>query len=991
MTSETSEHSCPAGSDCVSTSVSEHSMSGHRTRFQKIKDFLWGYDFFISYHWASGGIYAVKLAERLRAKNYDVFLDRSDYATGDDWKAIGETALRNTQRLVLVATPEALAISRPVEREVTIFTERGRHVIPIVFGSIRQLTVEPQTLTLTLLPDSTLHVEDTEESHHSGPSEETIDRLILTHGVLRRRNLRALLTLMPAVAVLLFSFVAFISWVNALESAKAAQESAKTASQERDKARVEEVKAKKAENRAQQLTSVSSMEAGQLFNEKGNLGAAAVQYWRSMQASGSNDPRRTAAAQLCNAAIESMGEGFVHDDPVIAVAVSKNEKMLATGCNNGQIHLWSIREKRLLFPAWSVEAFASRVAFIDNDRFLVCQGMNIVRVFDTRTGVSIPSLQMERARGRLVGIGSKALVWQRQSKLVVQDVSENRPCLEIPIQPGYRWIGDEHSRVLIRDEKEMVHICDMSKWVVTGPHDWQLKRDDQIFAPSSEEEFVYLVIAEKKTLQKRRISDGSVVRQWQMGDQYSGIHSILGQGALAILLGPSDPGDTRLIHVLLGESAFERPIALRHSSSSVRGFWECDSQGLMLSLSLNDKNRLNLWSRSTGESLGLLYQHPDEITSFAKGNKWFVTGCADGLARLWYLPGREWPEVPVGWVLDSRVRSTAVFRQPSLGFPEVVRLVEINKGMQSESAFDVHGLKGLTMACSREAVVCLESPSEDKNVVHVVTENGKRVEWGYTGRSLHPCQIVQAGAADLLVTGDFDGYLRVWKDWKTEKACQTCKPLSLTKGHITSISFNRESRKLFVGTSSGVFVHDGLDISSANEFRRYDVVGWCYSGFITDDGTRVVCQSVESRPSFGVSRPISHLTMIDIASGKQIAKAFPAETVELIGGFSDGRSFVLYRDSGFEERDSETLDLMSKFPCRRALNTALVVDDKAVYEVAPGIEPHCVFRQKRPIEMKSEQFYEVLRTRAGVAVAEDGAMRRLAQSEWLKGVKVEAN
>ena len=55
-----------------------------RNFFQRIKDRLWGYDFFISYQWSSGGQYAVNLAQRLRDKDYDVFRDRSDYATGDE-------------------------------------------------------------------------------------------------------------------------------------------------------------------------------------------------------------------------------------------------------------------------------------------------------------------------------------------------------------------------------------------------------------------------------------------------------------------------------------------------------------------------------------------------------------------------------------------------------------------------------------------------------------------------------------------------------------------------------------------------------------------------------------------------------------------------------------------------------------------------------------------------------------------------------------------
>lgn len=48
--------------------------------YQRLKDWLFGYDFFISYHWNSGGAYAVNLAQALRDRGFDVFLDRADYA-----------------------------------------------------------------------------------------------------------------------------------------------------------------------------------------------------------------------------------------------------------------------------------------------------------------------------------------------------------------------------------------------------------------------------------------------------------------------------------------------------------------------------------------------------------------------------------------------------------------------------------------------------------------------------------------------------------------------------------------------------------------------------------------------------------------------------------------------------------------------------------------------------------------------------------------------
>jgi hypothetical protein len=195
-----------------------------RNFFQPIKDRLWGYDFFISYHWESGGTYAVQLAQRLRDEGYEVFLDRADYASGDDWKAVGEIALHNTKRLILIATREAVTESKPVQREIELFTARNRQVILIIFGDKFEDLDPVKYPTLDRIKESRLHIPDERGTLASGPSEKTIKELIRTHRVMRRRDLRALLTLIPAVAVALFAAFATVSWIRALASAQVARD-----------------------------------------------------------------------------------------------------------------------------------------------------------------------------------------------------------------------------------------------------------------------------------------------------------------------------------------------------------------------------------------------------------------------------------------------------------------------------------------------------------------------------------------------------------------------------------------------------------------------------------------------------------------------------------------------------------------------------------------------------------------------------------------------
>lgn len=175
--------------------------------YQRLKDRLWGYDFFISYHWASGGTYAVSLAARLREKGYDVFLDRAEYAMGDDWQRIGQAALHNTQRLVLIATREAVFESKPVQREVEIFTGRSEHVIPIVFGARFTEADRDQSPTLSQIPDSQLFIDEAPESLRMGPSAGVVEQLTRTDRVLRRRTLRTRIVTI-AIAILSAALIA---------------------------------------------------------------------------------------------------------------------------------------------------------------------------------------------------------------------------------------------------------------------------------------------------------------------------------------------------------------------------------------------------------------------------------------------------------------------------------------------------------------------------------------------------------------------------------------------------------------------------------------------------------------------------------------------------------------------------------------------------------------------------------------------------------------
>ncbi len=161
-------------------------------KFQRAADWLWGYDYFISYHWHSGGKYAVGLFNSLHERGFDCFLDRSEFAAGDDWKQQAARALQNTQRLVVIATREAISGSDAVAHEIEVFSQRSRHIVPIFFEYPSHEGGASASTAMNGISNSVLRLSDSSNTLDTGiPNRETVvQRLIAADRILRRRKLR---------------------------------------------------------------------------------------------------------------------------------------------------------------------------------------------------------------------------------------------------------------------------------------------------------------------------------------------------------------------------------------------------------------------------------------------------------------------------------------------------------------------------------------------------------------------------------------------------------------------------------------------------------------------------------------------------------------------------------------------------------------------------------------------------------------------------------
>ena len=182
-----------------------------RSILRRAIDFLFGYDYFISYAWVDGRDYAVALARELAAMGFECFLDSKDYAKGDNWRLAGRRAIRKTARLILVGSPGAL-VSEPVLRELDAFERTGRRVVPISFDGSLFPAERTAPIFQHLLPE-TLAIREALHQLAGGPSLEALQELRAGFELQRqdRKRIRWLVSAAVVLAVLLAASVV-ASW-----------------------------------------------------------------------------------------------------------------------------------------------------------------------------------------------------------------------------------------------------------------------------------------------------------------------------------------------------------------------------------------------------------------------------------------------------------------------------------------------------------------------------------------------------------------------------------------------------------------------------------------------------------------------------------------------------------------------------------------------------------------------------------------------------------
>ena len=330
------------------------------TNFRRAADWLFGFDFFISYAHSDGKNYPKKLHAALKSSGFRVFLDEREYVAGTELRAATDRRIRMSQVLVVISRPAALQsnwVRREVER--ALFFRRD----PVVIDINGSLAAAPSETT-SLLSDR-LHIPERLAAIDDDPSPATIEELRRSFTGVRQesRRLRAL-----AAAALVFSIVAV-----------AAIAAATVAVRQRDEAIRQSRTA-----RARELAATSSI---QLLNDPQRGLELAIEAMEKM-------PTAEARLALIHAIVNArLRLRLTHTGgKVEAVAFSPDGWRVAVGTESGLVHLYDFRTGRATRLACHSKQVVDVEFSPDGTRLATAGWDNRGALWDAQTGALVAFL-----------------------------------------------------------------------------------------------------------------------------------------------------------------------------------------------------------------------------------------------------------------------------------------------------------------------------------------------------------------------------------------------------------------------------------------------------------------------------------------------------------------------------------------------------------------------------------------------------------------------
>ena len=172
-------------------------------------DWVFGYDFFLSYSHGDGMRLPRRVKERLEQAGFRVFLDQTEYVAGADLRRETRRQVVKSRKIVVIGRPAALR-SEWVKREVDVALAHGK--IPVILNLNGAVEAAPPDAVLATMARERhwLRLTETLDDPDGEPSDRTISELVRGFNHTRQETKRQ--RIFAAAATVLALTAAVATW-----------------------------------------------------------------------------------------------------------------------------------------------------------------------------------------------------------------------------------------------------------------------------------------------------------------------------------------------------------------------------------------------------------------------------------------------------------------------------------------------------------------------------------------------------------------------------------------------------------------------------------------------------------------------------------------------------------------------------------------------------------------------------------------------------------
>ncbi|QND24509.1 toll/interleukin-1 receptor domain-containing protein (plasmid) [Rhizobium leguminosarum bv. viciae] len=190
----------------------------HGSLLSRLVDWVFGFDFFLSYNHGDGKNYPGQLKRQLEIRGFRVFLDQTEYVAGLDLRRETRRQVRRSRKLVVVGRAGSLK-SPWVKREVDVALADGKIPVIININGAIEAAAGDAALAVMAVEQHWLRLNEPLGEHdEDAPSESTISELIRGFEYTRQETKRQRFF---AIAAGVLAFVATVAAWQAIEANRA--------------------------------------------------------------------------------------------------------------------------------------------------------------------------------------------------------------------------------------------------------------------------------------------------------------------------------------------------------------------------------------------------------------------------------------------------------------------------------------------------------------------------------------------------------------------------------------------------------------------------------------------------------------------------------------------------------------------------------------------------------------------------------------------------